>query len=329
MERPTRCAFDHPGIAALRNPVFRLTEGDRVPALAIKLDGSEAVVPIKSVSKLFAIVPGSPDAKMLQLVGESLRFVGAMRLGDPLPAEVLTGEASWTPTEYHREVASARLKLQLVRQICGPLEADPITPAMLVASIDDPSFRPRVQDSLQQAAESLGLQGGRAAVVSLIEELAVELSYFEALRERLLDRIQALGHRLATLAQEGGSMAKARRETLMQVVRLRVIGQGQVASRFDQVEQQTKEVSAVLGDTQQQRVLLRPVRDWLYCTQMAWEPLLTEWEALAPGPPTERLWRALDALYRFLAPRYMAVHEWQTMMAAQGTAAETAKAYVW
>ncbi len=327
-ESETLCVFDHPGLAALDQPVFRLTEGDRVAALAIRLDGSEAVVPLTAVAKLFSIAADSADGRMLRLIGQSLRFVGCLRLGDPLPAEVLTGEASWQPSAYHRQIASARLQLQLVNWIGGAAEGQQITSQMLVVSVDDPSIRPRVQEALRRAAEELEVEGGGPAVASLIEELAGELAYIEALRERLLARVQGMVRRLGRLGHEGGPMPPSRRETLFQVGRLAGMGLAQIAARFDQVDSQTGEILPALRNLDRQRSFLRPNRDWLYSTQIAWDPVLSEWEGGPLSLSSERVWKVLDRLYRFLAPRYMAVQEWQTMLAGPVNA-ERARAVTW
>ena len=51
---------------------------------------------------------------MLGLIAQSLDFVTLLRLGDPLPAEVLSGAASWEPDPLHLQLANARLQWQLV-----------------------------------------------------------------------------------------------------------------------------------------------------------------------------------------------------------------------
>ena len=96
---PTTCSFEHSGFSVLQSPLFRLTEGDRVPAMAIELDGIQAMVPLRAVAKLFNIEPDSPDGRLLGLVAEALRFVVCIRIGDKLPTEVLSGEASWEQPE--------------------------------------------------------------------------------------------------------------------------------------------------------------------------------------------------------------------------------------
>ena len=319
-QSPSICAFEHPGFAALKDPLFRLTEGDRVAALAIKLDGAEAVVPLKAVAKLFNIQVDSPDGRMLHLIQQGLRFVVCLRPGDALPTEVLSGEASWRPSAYHCQIASARLQLQLVDWIGGAEDAQgrQITSQMLVVSVDDPSIRPRVQEALRRAAEQLGIEGGGPAVAALIEELAGELAYVEALRERLLLRAQSLAARLVRLAASPLQLSAARRETLFQVTRLANVGIAEMTARFDEVDAQTGEIIAALRNLEQQRSFLRSSRDWLYCTQMAWDAELRAWEGLSPSDAGERTWKLLDKLYRFLAPRHMAVQEWQSMTASAG-----------
>jgi len=312
-DHPTCCIFEHPGFAALQTPMFRLTEGDRVPALAIELDGSRAMVPLAAVSKLFGITAESPDGRLLALVAEALRFVVCIRLGDKLPTEVLSGEASWEVSPFHRQIASARLQLQLVHWLGGGQDGDAglITSEMLVASADDPGVRRQVQDALRRASAELGVEGG-PAVAGLIEELALEIAYIEALRERLLARGQATLRRISKVGQGGTQISAARRETLFQVTRMMAVGLSEINGRFEQVDAQTGEILPALRNLEQQRHFLRPNRDWLYCTQLAWAVEMDEWDKIGPNENSERVWKLIDRMYRFTAQRYMAVQEWQS-----------------
>lgn len=322
------CTFEHPILLALESAVFRLTEGDHVPALAIPLDDTEAVVPLDAVIKLFNIKRDSRDGRLLGLIGRGLRFKPTLRMGEKLPSEVVTGEASWEVSRYHLQVASARLQMQLLSWLGGSGEERSITSQMLVVSVEDPSIRPRVQQALRDAAAELGVSGG-PAVAALLEELAGETSYIEALRDRLLGRTQALVRRFARLGQDCGSLAAARRETLFQVVRLSASGLAQISARFDQVDAQTGEILSALRNLEQQRNFLRPHRDWLYCTLVQWEPMLKEWDAIPGLPEDEKLWRMLERAYRFLAPRFMAVQQWHAPTNVRPTASEKAKPLVW
>ena len=80
------------------------------------------------------------DGRMLDLIAQSLDFIGGLRIGDPLPPEVLSGEASWEPDELHLQIANARLQWQLVTWLNSGTGAD--APAFdaefLLQVADDP-----------------------------------------------------------------------------------------------------------------------------------------------------------------------------------------------
>ncbi len=300
--------------------------------MTVSVDTGDVVVPLSSVARLFAIRPDSPDAQMLHYVEQGLRFVASIQLGDKLPTEILTGEASWEPSTVHKQVAFARLELQLVKWIGGIADADDsrATSSMLLASMDDPALRPRIAEALRKAANELDAPDGQA-VAAMIEELAAELSYIEALRERLLDRAKAMAKRLVLVAQDQSSLASGRRETVFQVTRLVTTALGQIAARFAEVDAQNSEILPALRNLDQQRSFIRTERDRLYCTFLAWEPILRLWEGLPTNQvrESEGLWRVIDESYRFLASRYMTVQEWQTAVAASARADRSKTALVW
>ena len=66
-----------------------------------------------------------------------------------------------------------------------------------------------------------------------------------------------------------------------------------------------------------QRVFIRSNRDWLYRTRLAWEGILRQWR-----PPPQQLddmsWGLITRTYRFLAPRFMPVQEWQLLNTTHG-----------
>jgi len=326
-QQTTLCSFEHPGFAALGTPVFRLTRDDRVPALALRIDNADVIVPLRAVAQLFGIKPESNDGKMLNLIEQSLRFVSSLHVGDALPSEVLTGEASWEPREYHRRAATAKLQLQLVRWIGGAGDIDEanITPQMLIVAADDPAVRPRVEEGLRRAAASLGISGGGAAVAALIEDLAGELSYFEALREWLLDRACAMSRRVTRLSLETPSLGAGRRETLVQVVRLAATAATDLSHRFEEIEGQTANVLDALKNLERQRMFLRPHRDRLYSTLLGWEALLNTWDTFPSGAISEKV---ADS-YRFLAPRYMTVQEWQSTLPTADRTERAKATLVW
>ena len=127
--------------------------------------GSTAALPLRSLQAEFGIDDASADGQMLARVARSLDFVIDLRLGDPLPVEVLDGAASWQPSPKHQELAMSRLKLQLVSQ----LEADTATdwgkaePRAVLAAAKDPGLRLSLQAAYVEAATLLGFPNAAAA----------------------------------------------------------------------------------------------------------------------------------------------------------------------
>ena len=307
---PDHCLLEHHVFTAFGPALFRRAATDGVPVMVISMGAKEAALPLRGLQREFSIADDSSDGRMLGLIAESLEFVAGLQFGDPLPPEVLTGGASWEPSLECRELAKGRLRLQLVAWL-NPNAAGPAaTDAEAVRRLDtDPDLRRQVQAAFERAAQTLGLRT-KEQVVLLVEQLAEELAYIESLRANLLVRVQGLGARLAKLGH-GLRGDRNRTEMLTQVQRLMGKAMKQLGGRFDEVDAQTGEVLAVLRNAEQQQTFIRSNRDWLYRALRAWDPLLKEWEA-GGGIPDELLWQLIAKTYQFLAPRYMAVTEWQT-----------------
>jgi hypothetical protein len=148
----------------------------------------------------------------------------------------------------------------------------------------------------------------RAAVIGLVEELARELAYIEALRDRLLRRAKVMAEKLNRIAKAFRGDA-SHLETLTQVRRLAATALKQMSRRFDELDAQTGEVMSALRNADSQRTFIRSNRDWLYRTQRAWQSLLTEWESAGIGFD-EGVLQLLNRTYQFLAVRFMPVTEW-------------------
>jgi len=306
---PDHCVLVNRVFTAFGDPLFRKAETDGTPVMVVQLGEKMAAIPLRALQREFEIADDSDDGRMLGLIGESLDFVAGLRLGDPLPSEELSGEASWQPDAMHLQIANARLQWQLVAWLNTGTGAD--TPQLDATSLlqiaDDPARRQQVQAAFTKAAEALGLES-REAVVKLVEELAQELAYIETLRDRLLRRVTLMVEKLTRMAQSyrGDS---SHLETLTQVRRLAVVALKQIARRFEELDAQTGEVMATLRNTESHRVFIRSNRDWLYRTQRAWHSLLLEWD-VAGISFDEGILSLLNRSYQFLAPRFMPVTEW-------------------
>ena len=199
---PDHVRLQHILFSRFGEPLFRRAEADATPVMVVLLGEREAALPLRSLQREFNISDESDDGRMLALIAASLDFVTSLRPGDPLPPEVLSGEASWEPSPQHLRLAEARLQLQLVRWSKDGAGDDPGTlePRALLAAADDPALRPQIQQALSRAAAELTL-ADPAAAAGMLETVAQELAYVEALRERLLEPVRTIARKLIRLAQ--------------------------------------------------------------------------------------------------------------------------------
>ena len=220
---PECCELAHPLFGVLGEICFRRAETDRTPVLSMQLGERQAAVPLRALQTEFGIHDDSADGRMLGLIASALDFVPILRLGDALPAEVRTGEASWEPDAMHFRLAAARVQLQLTAWLGEGAggENSEADPQMLLSQAEDPAMRQRLQRAMTHAAEAMALESTEQ-VLELVEQLAGELAYVEALRDRLLRPVQALCARLAVLGRR--RLDPAHMETITQVQRLAGIG---------------------------------------------------------------------------------------------------------
>ena len=306
--------FEHPLFSKLGEVVFCLAEADGMPSLVMPLGRSKAVLPLRSLQAELGIDSASADGQMLVRIARSLDFVAGLRLGDPLPVEVLDGTASWQPSPLNRQLAASRLQLQLISE----LEADTFVnwikaeSQAVLAAAADPGMRLGLQAALIGAAARLGLPDA-AAAARLMEDAAHELGFVEALRDLLLRRVLRLSERVRSLTT-GLTHNLSRSELLSRVMRLTSIALERIKARFAGVEGQTEIVLDALQALDAWRALVRLHRDWLHCSLRGWGPLLAAWDVAKPGW-SDGTWALLSRTYRFLAPRFMPVQEWQTARA--------------
>ena len=335
---PDCCTLVHRMFSVLEYPIFRRAETDGTPVLVIRLGEREAVLPLRSLQSEFGMPDDTSDGRMLVLIAGALDFVSSIRPGDPLPAEIVDGSASWEPGPDHLETAVSKLRQQLVAWVTSPELADATeVPAAASASgacssapgdeasfgawlsdgetdtaslpsgllrVTHPAEGALIHEALGQAAAAIGVDGP-AAVGRLVMTMAGEMAFIEALRARLLHRMKQMAAKIEWLARnshpEGSPM-----ETLTQVRRLSAIALKEIAARFAAVDERTAEVLRPLRHFDAHCAFLRANRDWLYRTQRAWDPIMDEWDGVTDQYPKALLSRT----YRFLAPRFMPVTEW-------------------
>jgi phosphoserine phosphatase len=303
-----RCRLDHELFSRLGSISFRRADADGTPIMVVPFGEREAGVPLRSLQHAFNIGDETPDGQMLGLIAESLDYVTALQPGDLLPAEVVSGMASWEPNARHRQTAATRLRLQLLAWL-DPAAARTACGADIGERLEaDPALRAKVQAAFREAAAELEL-ASMDEVVALVERLTEEFAFIEALRERLLGRVQVLTVRLGQLGHGAARMDQQRREAITQVQRLSGQALAQFRARFEEIDAQTGEIIATLRNADSQIAYIRSNRDTLYRSQRAWETVLETWRK-ADGAGSEAAWHAVSETYQFLARRYLPASEW-------------------
>lgn len=325
---PDRCGFEHKIFTQLGSVLFRPAETDGTPALVIPFGRGVAVLPLRSLQAELGIQNDSSDGRMLALVARSLDFVADMRPGDPLPFEVLDGAASWQPSTLHQRLAASRVRLQLIAELSvdAPTLWSRAEPQAVLAAAAAPMVRPRLQMAYIEVAAALGLPDA-AAVTRLSDQAAHELAYVEALRDRLLRRVLRLMERVRHLSTGVGHNLSGL-ELLSRVQRLTDIALGRLEARFAELDALTEFVLDLLRELDIRQLSIRRHRDWLYSSLRAWEPILAAWEA-AGVDWSEGTWPLLGRTYRFLAPRFMPVQEWQSSTRPSSDDGSLGRRMVW
>jgi hypothetical protein len=307
-----RCVLEGRAFSYFHDIMFRRSETDGRAVMTIRMGDKEAMLPLGSLKREFAIADDSADGRMFDLIEQSLDFVCGLSIGDPLPREVIDGGASWEPSDVHRARARGRLRRVLITWLDRELGADSITQDAISGLAEDSRLRQRVAEALTHAAKTLDLANS-AAVVERFEALGEEFAYIEALRDRLLEKVSKICERLTTLAT-GFRGDGDRADTMTQVRRLAGVSLRQIACRFEDVESQSKDILVMLGDGENQQSFIRSNRDWLYTNLRGWEPLFLEWAAVGFGLD-DHAWQVIGKTYHFLAQRYMPVQEWKCLHA--------------
>jgi len=305
---PVIVAFEHVFFHKVDDIYFRLDQATQQPVVVISLGGDRANLPLEGVRKEFSIDPDSPDGQMIALLSKSLKYVKGLRMGDPVPQEVLTGEASWDAKEKHRQIAYYRLSVQILGWLSGD-EHVITNPDELMQVAGDPTFRKRVNDAFGEAAAALDLSS-KDQVADLLQGLSEELAYIEALRDEF-NAIKRV-HEKAQALRQAYANEKHTMEMANALVRLLTLAVEDYTREFEQVDAQTGEIMSALRNLDTVKGYLREYRDDLRVRLLVWDSILKEWltKPLRRGRALEDL---MAETLRFLGPRYMPVDEWVMM----------------
>lgn len=306
--------FDHWFFHKMEEIHFQLSGSEKEPTMVGKYSKNDVVLTIKGITKEFNIDPKSPDGWMLEQISKGLKYVKGLCMGDPLPKEILTREASWTLSKRHQEIAYQRVSLQLVNWMSGG--DNMITdPDELLQLAEDPAIKKQINNAFGEAAEKLGYgRDEKEKVVKHVEELAKELAYIEALRDRFR-RIKIMDDKIQELRRLYGR-EKSVLEIADQVARLGQRAVKELEAMFLEVDAQTGEILSVLKNLSTQIPYIRDKRDDLHIRLMAWDDILDRWQQ-AEMKISQQNPVLLRDTYKFLAPRFMMVKEWVLMSKLQ------------
>lgn len=305
-----KVVFENPFFAKMEDVCFRVSPQTGEPVMAIHFDKAEMSLSLNGIRKELELAKDSADSKMLDQCAAALKYVKGLRLGDPLPREMTTREASWALADRHRTVAYQRVAMQLVNWMTGGSQT--VTdPNELLRLAEDPGAKKNINKAFGEAAIKLGLGLDRKEeVVDHVKQLAQELAYIEALREQLR-RIESMDRKLLGFRRLYGRQRSVM-DVADQVVRLSKRALKDFQNTFLEVDAQTGEILSVLRNLGSQIAYIRDKRDELHARLMAWDETLTEWDRVQVKAGADKP-ELLRRTYQFLAPRYMLVNEWVLM----------------
>ena len=306
--RSCRLILHHPVFSSFASPFFRMSDFERKPVLVIPLDDREASLSVTGMMREFRITGSDKDGIMLAMVGEALDFVTGLRIGDWLPTEILTGEASWVADETFQERALVRLNLYLLAWMSSGTSSVARDVLCRVGQVE--MSAEDLTAGLRLMASKLGGITPDEALAR-IRRVAIEFAYVEALRDGLLRGAARMVTTLDRLlrALHGDT---ARKDLLAQVRRLAVVGVADLQGRFDKADCTVADIEEVVMNPDAVISTLRWHRDSLYVRCRAWDRYVVEWGTLEMRP-NARTWQLVYETYCFLAPRFMTIVEWRSV----------------
>lgn len=303
--------FEHAFFATNADGYFRLDEGNRRPVYVINLGDQTGVVPVNAIRQEIGQADRAGQS-MLDHVVEALKYVRNIRVGDALPSEIVSGQASWQPEERHRRTANRRIVASMVRwsgEWDGPVIKTRDLRQFLAEQVDQHKLA-RALDKLERSLADTGDE--QADVQPILNKLTDELSYIEALRETV-EHIRRIGNILDHLRRAGRGQANDVHE-IAAVLRVFNNMMLQFDEKLQCVDQAIVELHNSILDHDAVCARMRQVRDELRLELFAWDGPLEQWNKITPRNfDPVAVASMIGDLYRFLAPLYAPVDQWSLM----------------
>lgn len=304
--RNTHFDFQHK-VFKLPGAFFNIEPTSKEPVLNIMLGDLKASLPFNTLNESFEITEGTHDGRLLDIVEKGLRFVKQIRPGEEIPGELLSGRASWSVQDKHRTIARGRLTVQIVSWITGS-EVIVVNLEELEQIVEDPQTKARLKTAFKDIAERLAI-GGNAEqyITDRVDDLAQELSYIEALRDRF-KAIRAINDNLARLTQ----IYRSDRTFCSELARMQGLIRKPLKefdATFEQADAQTGEILGALRGFDSTVRFIRKIRDDLRAALLDWEETLALWDGVAIER-SGKIEQIQKQTYRFLANKFIEVAVW-------------------
>lgn len=310
---PDIVSFEHRFFTSFPDAHFRLDENEGVPVYSFGLGAQKVALTFAGIKREFAIREYGHDAVMLNTVERSLQFVSLLGIGDPIPPEILTGDASWEPSRLHKDAARKRIGADLAAWQMEQSVAlnDPVKLERFVAAnVDDVA----VGNALARISSELGAEAGDDAVSGIMDAAVEELSYIEALRERYL-AVCRVGARLKKVRRDFAHHASII-DDVDPVARLISIPIHALGLNLAEVDARLSNIVSLFKNFDFHRRAMREIRDEMFARLNPWDEIASDWERL-PGNISDPyiLSPLLRDLYKYLAPRFMPADTWARLLA--------------
>jgi hypothetical protein len=292
---PSAFAFEHK-IFRIEGVWFAKTPDRAEVAMFLPMSGFVACLPLKAVRKGFDIVPGSEDDRMLGYISRAADHLGRIVPGDPIPTEVISGEASWTISDLDR-LKGRSLLLDILHVELGQ-------PAPGARS--DEAIRDALQGIAHLLVEKLGDGVPAGEAIRRFEMIAAEYAYVEALRQRfhLIEDI-----RVAVLDPKQQRRAPRMRDAADRIVMLLKEPTRIIVDSLGFLKSRLRPMIGAVRDPMPAVDAIRRTRDELHIMLTDWEPMFSLW---ASGPEEGHVGnKQADGTYRFLAERYLGRRVWR------------------
>ena len=303
-DRSTHFAFSH-RIFGVKGAHFALSEATEEPVYHVNLGELKASLTLPTLAREFDLRSDTEDGKLLAVVEKSLRYVKVIRPGDSIPRELLDGTSSWTVEPLHRETALARL---IIGVAAWASEEEPWTsdPHRLRKLAADSEIRAKADEGFARLAERLKLARPEAAR-ERVEDIARELAYVEALRDRV-GKVQSIERKVTDAVK----IYRNDRSFLADLQRIQALIRSPVAEFeeiLDAVDGQARDVVAAIRQPAHHIDFVRAMRDDINHKLLKWDEMIVRWENIAAerGATIEL---ELKQTYRFVARHFPQRSEW-------------------